>query len=329
MSVVTVSYTPLDAPGGVPRFNRDIHRAFPGSKHYSWWDICQAQGWDPNSQNVSEWDKAQVLNAWLKWTKKVTRETVVIADSFWAGGLEDMPLCISHQHGNWGHITYQDRQLGAKPEFPDHERAQTNFRHRYIKAGRKMTAVSDFIATQMWLQWGINSKVINNGIDLTMYTPATKRIDRKRPIVVHFVTNNNKGFDHINAVNQMVDADVWLLDEAAERLMMPKYQALAQADLVVHPSAHEGNSYAVLETLACDVPIVAYDVGLLYAARLECAPVGDIMQRVDRSVTNTVEAVKKALKYGWSCTPDPRRWVSKFSIDSFSKSWQEHVNGLL
>lgn len=334
MRVVTISYTPLDAPGGVPRFNRDIHSAFPGCVHYSWWDVAQAMHVDPNTQNVTEWEKAKILGYWLLGTGRVTEKDVVIADSFWASNLEHLPYCISHQHGNWSHTTLEDVQKGIPPEFPLHTAAQLDFRRKYVKAGRKLTAVSAFIAREMVRQWNLHPYVISNGIDCEKFKPAEKKIDRKRPIVIHFTTTANKGFDHIDAVKQGVDADVWLLDEAEQKLGIPKYEALAQADLVVHPSAHEGNSYAVLETLACGVPIVGYNVGLLYS--LESDDVGVILDREHRSpeiTTLGTRTMLRAIKYrdvpGMVPKPDPRKVAEQHDIKVFRLVWQEYVNDLV
>lgn len=335
MRVVTVSYTPLDAGGGVPRFNRDIHSTFPGAVHYSWWDVAEALKVDPNSQQLPEWEKAGVLNQWLTKTGRVTASDVVIADGFWADGLQHLPFCISHQHGNWSHTTFEDVQKGIPPEFPVHAQMQLNFRKRYLACGRKLTTVSTFIADQMWLQWGFPSKVISNGIDCEEFRPAGNRVDRRRPIVIHFTTTVNKGFDHIEAAKSNVDADVWLLDEAEQRLGIAKYEALAQADLVVHPSAHEGNSFAVLETLACGVPIVAYNVGLLHLAYEEgrYADFGLIMDRAVRSPDFTALMVSEQLPYHsqWKmrCRTNARKYAMRHDVDTFRKNWQEYVNDIV
>lgn len=333
--VITISYTPLDAPGGVPRFNRDIHSAFPGSVHYSWWDVAQTMHVDPNAQNIPEWDKAKILGYWLLGTGRVTEKDVVIADSFWASNLEHLPYCISHQHGNWSHTTFEDVQKRIPPEFPLHARIQEDFRRRYLKAGRKLTTVSQFIADQMKLQWGFESTVINNGIDCQKFKPAERRMERKRPIVIHFTTTSNKGFDHIEFVKNNVNADVWLLDEAEQQLRLPKYEALAQADLVVHPSAHEGNSYAVLETLACGVPIIGYDVGLLYQLRNEGHGLdfGHILYRSDRSPQKTADVVAAELPYysSWKMRTryNARQFAQLHSIQNFSSTWQRYVDDLI
>lgn len=327
MRIVLISYTPIGSSGGVPRFNRDLRAALPEGScvHYSWWDCANAFGRDPEAQDIPEWDKARILNSWLLQTRRVTSDDIVIADSFWASGLEHLPMCVSHQHGNWGHVTKADRDAGKLPEFPVHERVQTDFRKRYLDAGRKLTTVSDFIADQMMLQWGFPSVVIGNGIDTKKFVPPIEKKKRSRPVIIHFSTTWNKGLDHITELKRSVDADVLLLDEAVSFFSMPKYPALAQADLVVHPSAHEGNSYAVLETLASDVPIVSYDVGLMYTARRENAPVGYVISVVDRCKEETENMVREALDDKNRGDLRPRDWVLRFDLENFRSSWLEYL----
>jgi glycosyltransferase involved in cell wall biosynthesis len=314
--IVTVSYTRLRDPGGVPRWNRDLHSAFPDREcvHYSWWDVCAATGVDPNLQLIPEWDKAHVLNQWLLQTKKITPDDVVLADCFWASGLEGHPRAVSVQHGNWSHTTHEDVLKGVPPEFPQHAAAQLAFRRRWAKLGKPMVAVSKFISEQMWLQWGFEVPYINNGIDTERFTTAEELFDRNRPVVIHFTTTQNKGLDHIKLLEQEVDADIHLLDVAQahvdvngfyhklpREIRAAKYKLLAQADLVVHPSAHEGNSYAVLETLASGVPIVSYDVGLMFEAKEYLGGywdgrIGRLMSRRTRSPETTRFGVESLLK---------------------------------
>lgn len=335
--MITVSYTPLDASGGVPRFNRDIHSAFPGSVHYSWWDVAQAMGIDPNSQHLPEWEKAKVLNQWLLRTGRVSERDVVIADSFWADGLHHLPYCISHQHGNWSHTTHDDVLKGIAPEFPIHAAVQQDFRTRYLREGRKLTTVSAFIADQMWLQWGFPSKVINNGIDTNKFYPALsgEKHVRLRPLVIHFTTTANKGFEHIDILKKNLEADIWLLDEAAQNIGIDKYRVLASANLVVHPSAHEGNSYAVLETLASGVPIFGYDVGLLFELKHR-GVIDTVSSRKFRSPQHTLEMVDYFLK-NYTKTPEDtffygsknRKIALEYSLERFKKEWQDYVSALV
>ncbi len=324
MKIVLTSFTPIGAGGGVPRWNRDFMAAFPAGRvvHYSWSDVIKATGRDAP---LPEWEKARTLNAWLRATKKIERDDIIVTDGFWGIGLEDFPRVISVAHGNWGHVTKDDVDAGIKPEFPQHHAVQIDYRRNHLKRGGRIVAVSDFIANQCKLQWGFEMPVINNGINLQKFVPVIgEKIKRKRPVIIHGVTTTNKGFDHIDEVKKLDRADVILLDEAPTFFGIPKYPALAQADIVLVPSAHEGNSYFVLEALASGVPVVAYDVGLMYRARKENAPVGVIMDRATRSKEHTAREVQRALTALSIVGSDPRGWVSQFSVENFQQQWRDY-----
>lgn len=287
----------------------------------------------PGSEECTlpEWEKAKVLNAWLLKTGKVTRDDIVLADGFWSLGLEEVHRVISVCHGNWSHTTADDVRAGIASEFPFHHAAQVEQRRRHLVLGKKLVAVSDFIADQMMLQWNFPSHVIDNGIDLRVFRPWDQRETFfDDPMILHMTTTANKGFDHIQAVYDEFHPkgfNVLSLDAAWERYherFDNKYRLLASADLVVHPSRHEGNSYGVLETLASGVPIVSYNVGLMYRAAIEHAPVGVVMDSRHRRPPVTVQGVRDMWegRFGES---DPRGWVSRFSIDEFHRKWREYL----
>lgn len=341
--VVTISFTEIDAPGGVPRWNRDIRAAFSDREviHYSWWSFVNETGVDHAS--MPEWERARILGLWLMSTGRVKRDDVILVDGFWGIGFAGTDLdVISVSHGNWSHTTDDDVKNGVKPEFPMHHAVQVEYRRKHLFSGKKIVAVSKFIAHQCKTQWSFDMDVINNGIDLTLFRPAVSKLPRKRPLVIHGTTTANKGMDHVEALRSL-DADVWLLDEASQKLNLQKYDALAQADVFVHPSAHEGNSYMLLEALACGIPIVAYDVGLLYELQdiqnkelndpyslngtTGGSQAGIIMMRKERSVENTLRTVKRLLGQGHSSGPiyDPRMYAEMFSIDRFKREWRNYV----
>ncbi len=298
--IVTISFTPLDAPGGVPKFNRDLHAAFPDRErvHYSWWDFPWHMEIDDNG--MPEWEKARTLNHYLVASRKITPTDVVIADGFWADGLDHHKLAISHSHGIWSHLTKADVDAGKKPDNPLHHAAQVNFRRRWTSLEKYLTAVSDFIAAEMELQWGFQiDRIIDNGVDTNVYVPTTKRFPRNKKIIVHGVNdrgNINKGWDHIDALilRSQTDAnfnvEVLSLDEMAERYGGPNEWALSQADMFVHPSGFEGNSMMVAEALACDLPFVGYNVGFAYEMDKRGLEPGRIMDRNMRHPQATVIA---------------------------------------
>ena len=323
MSIVLISYTPITAGGGVPRWNRDVRVAFPDAVHYSWWDYPDHD----QCQQLDEWEKARILNYWLVMTKRITMNDVVIVDGFWGTGLEAFPNVVSVAHGIWSHLTYDDVAKGKMSEFPVHHAVQVKYRKRHLERGGRIVAVSDFIAEQMMMQWGFKSVVINNGIDTCEFMPCAKRVDRKRPVVIHGVTTSNKGFAYVEEMRKH-PVDVLLLDDAADFFGLPKYEALAQADVFMHPSAYEGNSYMCLEAMSCDVPIVAHDVGLLWFATRAGFDVGNIISRDglyygDHKVF--ADFVMSTIKPMYNRSIHPRRFAERFSIERFYDEWRAYV----
>lgn len=340
--LVTISYTGLDAGGGVPKFNRNLHTAFPDRQcvHFCWEHFPWQR--EVDARGETEWGRARMLNEHLARTRLITSDDVVVADGFWASGLEHFPLAVSHSHGIWSHLTQEDVLAGKQPDMPAHHAAQVQFRYRWTQQGKHLTAVSSFIADQMRLQWGfVVDRVINNGVDTELHRPRTGCFDGiDRPLMVHGVndpSNANKGWDHIELLKEeahagRLDAVILSLDEAhawfeklSGRSWLKSY-VLAQADLVVHPSGYEGNSLFVAETLACGIPIVGYDVGYLWSIKDE---LGFVLDRNKRDPEYTLYGVMTLLSL---CEqfPDLRLPYRGFairdlSIERFNSSWRSYV----
>ena len=304
---------------------------------------------------MPEWVKAQVLNQYLLQKRLVTSEDVVVVDGFWGRGLEHLPFLISVCHGIWGHVTSHDEM----PENQFLHLSQIEFRQRLWDTGGKMVAVSDFIADTMKKMWGWEVPVINTGIDLERYRPLTADdvdnparyspspwgLKLNRITIVHGVNdsgNENKGWSHVEAVRRRFEPFVTVesLDDLAAWTRLPKNRAMAAAQLCLIPSGYEGNSLFCLEALACDVPIVAYDVGLPYLAKKQTGRPGDgssigkILNRKERSIQRTVEMAQIALSLcggHWRSGErqvKPREWVSRFSIEKFREQWRAYVEAL-
>jgi glycosyltransferase involved in cell wall biosynthesis len=333
--IVTISFTPLDAPGGVPKFNRDLHSAFPDREclHFSWWDYP----WAIEMENVPEWEKARILNHALVQGKRLRPDDVVIADGFWADGLQHMRNVVSHSHGIWSHLTKEDVDAGKPPDMPYHHAAQVAFRRRWIDLGKHITAVSDFIANEMERQWGFKvDRVINNGVDIEVFRPTDRDTGLNDLLIVHGVNdkgNVNKGWDHIELLKKSIlGAHVASLDEAQKLLSRydepwTKAEALAAADIVVHPSGYEGNSMFVAEALACGVPFVGYDVGFIWTVR-KCLGL-QVMPREKRSPELMVENVAMVLEAPdlFPVMGEVSRGVAEeyLSIEKFRQNWRQYV----
>lgn len=343
MRVHTISHTALDAPGGVPRFNRYLHRVLAEAGYeMSHWCWADAPGAFERYHTASEDQRAQWLSLWLFQTRRVAPDDVVIGDGFWCGELARLGCrrVISVAHGIWGHVTKSDFDAGVPPENPGLHAAQVSHRLVHRSRGLPIVAVSRFIADEMMAQWGIESTVINNAVDPDELPPPTpRRLTRSlddRTIVIHGINdpgNVNKGWDHIAACMEGVPPEVTILslDQYHEMVGSPgKMETLARADLVLAPSGFEGNSYFMLEALSCDVPVIAYNVGLPYEIAMHdeySDMVGMVLDRKFRDPRHTANALR------WWCSrghmTSPREALSNFtSFDMFSWNWREIVGSI-
>lgn len=338
MNVILLSFTPRHWSGGVNRWINDFMSARNDCIHYSAADI---PGWKPGS--CTEWDAAKTLSAYLKSTRKVDKDDVIIVDGFWGLGLESYPNVISVAHGIWSHLTCEDVANGMEPDFPVHHSIQLDYRKKLQQRGGKIVSVSNFIQYQLLNQFNINSTVINNAIDLDVYKPLEKHA--KLPLIIHGVNdkgNTNKGWSHIqhikNQLHLQTEYKILSLDEAnVLHGSEPKQNTLSRAWAVVIPSAYEGNSYFCLESLACNVPVVAYDVGLPFTACHEDeygnysennsfksdTQVGIVMDRKERSPEKTYSSLM-SLMFS-SRGRSPNHWVSKYSIQNFHLEWNNFL----
>ncbi|MHA1951728.1 MAG: glycosyltransferase [Candidatus Thorarchaeota archaeon] len=340
--IILITFTGEHASGGVPRWVRDFKAGFPEAISYSWQDVLDAGNRDAP---MPESDRAQVLSAWLKWGKKVNDDDIIIVDGFWGKGWEEHENVVSVCHGIWSHLIKEEADAGDPPDNPFNHKVQVNYRRDHLKRGGRLVAVSEFIQHQMDIQWGFKSTVINNAIDLNRFVPSGGETHgRSKKLIIHGVNdrgNENKGWSHIRHVQTELisSCDVWSLDEAHNNMwtnpeMEDKYKTLSLADLVLIPSGYEGNSYFALETMACGVPVIAYNVGLFYELKKNfegsqrfIGVWGVVMDRLKRSKEFTLEAVKRFLSFddNWEGYIPPREIASEFSIQKFHRNWRHYL----
>jgi glycosyltransferase involved in cell wall biosynthesis len=304
--IVLIGFTPLSWAGGVNSWCRSFIQRFPGTVHFSFWDV-------PGHERVraTEDQKAVLLCRYLHRTGKITPDDIIIGDGFWTGDLLDCGYkkIVSVSHGIWGHVTLDDIKAGKQPENVHLHKAQTFHRVRNQKKGGRNVAVSDFIAHEMKRQYDVDSHVINTGVDLDDWQPLerSKKLDMrqhvtKKPLIVHGVndpSNHNKGWEHVQAVKKDLgdDVEIMSLDEMRDEFgdgFDPGWP-LNIAQFALIPSGFEGNSVFTAECLACDLPVVAYGVGLMWRALQEDAPIGVLAPHSLRSTEMTVSMVRRQL----------------------------------
>jgi glycosyltransferase involved in cell wall biosynthesis len=97
----------------------------------------------------------------------------------------------------------------------------------------------------------------------------------------------------------------------------------------------------ILEALASGVPVVAYNIGLMWKYWVnECKyavglgsdyciknnGIGAILNRNKRSPELTLQATKQILEFIKNGENyNPRHWVETYSLDNFRKNWQNYL----
>lgn len=322
--IVLLSLMPKTVPGGVARWVNDFCTAFPDREvvHFSVDDLFSRFG----QRNMAEWEAAALLGRWLRQKQLVSEKDTFIVDGFWGLGLPPGPNTISVCHGTWARRVKSDLDKGIPSEFPQHMEIQKLYWDNLVAAGGKIVAVSEFAQEDLRVTWNLPSDVINNVIDGKVFSPRP-RLYRERQLIIHGVTSKVKSMDHIEYLkSKLPNVDIWLLDEAAQKLSMPKYEALAQADLVAIPSHYEGNSYFTLEALSVGAPIVCYDVGMPWWAYRNGFKhkVGEIIPYEEFGKERFLDGVKAVLAED-KRNMCPEELASLFTPERFRSEWKAYL----
>jgi len=120
------------------------------------------------------------------------------------------------------------------------------------------------------------STVIYNGVDPTMFSPAPeKRLGnrRLRLVAASWSANPRKGFATLAAISALPDVELrfvgnWCPSVAPEKVILLGSQSspevaeiFRQSDAMVHAAENEPCSNAILEALACGLPVLYRDSG--------------------------------------------------------------------
>lgn len=319
-----LSLMPRNIPGGVARWINDFIAAFPDREvnHFSVDDLFSRFG----QRNIAEWEAAAVLGRFILQKGLVSHDDTFIVDGFWGLGIPRGPNVISVAHGTWARRVKSDLDKGIPSEFPQQMEVQKLYWDNLVNAGGKIVSVSEFCQNDLKETWGLDSVTINNAIDGKVYSPKP-RIYRERQIIIHGVTSKVKASEHIDYLKTKIkNVDIWLLDEASQKLNMPKHEALAQADVVVIPSHYEGNSYFTLEALSVGVPIVCYDVGMPWWAYKNGFKhkVGEIIPYEEFGVKRFLDGVNSVLSED-KRNMCPAELASLFTPARFRDEWKSYL----
>jgi hypothetical protein len=105
-----------------------------------------------------------------------------------------------------------------------------------------------------------------------------------------------------------------------------EHERFKEADIYIHPSLHEGNSYSCLESMSCNVPVVVSRTGLFEDTNFGGYNIGEILD-INASAEEYVQAVEKVASNLSSY--NPRKWVlDNATFEIFSKNWNDYLRSL-
>ncbi|MFC5526638.1 glycosyltransferase family 4 protein [Rhodanobacter ginsengisoli] len=243
------------------------------------------------------------------------------------------PCAITHAQpelGPW--VAHRDSTLVATfhsysldPELLGAMTRQQRLLHRYViapavdaslKRARWVTAVSDFTASLVVQQHQVGRRlvVIKNGVDSALFKPAPPV--RRDPVHILFAGNPRrlKGSHHLEALADRLPSGVLMqyttglrdsgvdVPSATTRLIaIPRrtHEQMAglyqQADILFFPTRREGLSLAVLEAMACGLPIVA----------TRCSSIPELVEHGKGGFLFDMDDREQMLKYLLQLTNDP------------------------
>ncbi len=149
-----------------------------------------------------------------------------------------------------------------------------------LRRSAQVTAVSHFLARRVREEFGYSNaiRVIPNGVDADMFTPAGIRGDVRRPLRILFVGNpaRHKGADLVPAILDRLRGEFEFvytaglarrsrrIDHARAIPLGPVLhtdmpEVYRGADILLAPARREGFGLAIAEAMACGLPVVATD----------------------------------------------------------------------
>ena len=296
--------------GGVEVFGAYLKRAVPELLLVSWPDYPQWR----ECGDLQDYEKAEVLSGWMLSLGIADKNTTVIVDGYWGRGLEGkVGRLISVCHGSyWGRFLRAQVHGWGEVVGIDHLEAQFEmFDDPHVEvvcvaeeSRRELHSAGIALGT---------TTVIYHGVDLEVYKPL-----RPGKVWMHAATSTRKGLDICQMVHDMDnDIEIEFMNEPTGDPSR-KANRLNDAIALIAPSRHEGNSYLLIEALACGVPIIGYKTGLAIEMDERCGVFTD-----DMAPHAFVRMIKRFSKEDHS----PREWAEEnCSLVKFISDWKEYLH---
>ncbi len=268
--VLTISLSNR-GPHGVPKWNHALVDALTeyDVQNFAFDDHVATA---PASSN--EIQKAQSFTHWLEQSESDYHASVIFADGFWAATYKGNAKVVSVIHGLWSHPLRDKWDDGLIEQRKQLFEYQIEYYNRAESMGHTLICVSPFIHKILKEDYGIDSVLIPNAVDLDFWDSIRiTNLEKDKPLILHGITSVNKGSDIIHAIERhplIKDRfDIGSIDEISKHAGVPKAVAFKAADVAFLPTKWEASSYLLLECLANNLPIAAHRAGILNCTDME------------------------------------------------------------
>jgi len=218
----------------------------------SWNDMPHHERYD--RQDVSNPDKALVLGSWLDGPAFGVAFDVAVSDGYWGLGITSHPV-MPVVHGTWAEM---------------HARMGMTFGLEVQRQGEAFNAPNAYpvacsaaSARELRRHHGrAATATIYHGIDLCAFRPRDEPLPPGPPWIILQAAGKNtkKGAKLLRPIAEMLGDDYRI--EYLDAAIGEEPGAFRRGHVFLHPTYHEGNAYACLEAMACDLPVVTTAAGV-------------------------------------------------------------------
>lgn len=158
-----------------------------------------------------------------------------------------------------------------------------------------------------------DAPILLHGIDHDVFTP--KKNNNAKPVILHVANEWRKGDFKVKEIAERLPQFQFEFLNAAIGEEAAKFQ---RGDMFIHISCSEGNAYACLEAMSCNLPMVVTNVGLFESdiGSSSICRVVNYVEEIDRICEAIVEVWETRDRY------NPREWIEQSATFAhFKERW--------